>query len=150
MLYGLASWLLWFLISERVQHLFMMCGVLGSSSPSSSITVYFILDPLKQIVVIKFRNTFRTLLAVSSKIPGHWCLIWSSEIFKVWFIGSELVPHIASYKTAAPQQWSNGAMEQWSIPQHRWSPQYHPTVAQCVSLFMLYEMETVVLSHLII
>ena len=53
---------------RAVQHLFMMCGV---PHQTQHLTVYFILDPLKQIVVIKFRNTFRTLLAASRKIPGH-------------------------------------------------------------------------------
>ena len=137
MLYGLGSWLLWFLISEPVQHLFMMCGV---PHQTQHLTVYFILDPLKQIVVIKFRNTFRTLLTASRKIPGHWCLIWSKRYLKSDLLG--LIWSHTSDKTAAPQQ--------KSIPRHRWSSPTHPTVAQCVSLFMLYEMETVVLSHLII
>ena len=42
MLYGLGSRLLWFLISEPVQHLFMMCGV---PPQTQHLTVYFILDP---------------------------------------------------------------------------------------------------------
>ena len=122
---------------RAVQHLFMMCGV---PHQTQHLTVYFILDPLKQIVVIKFRNTFRALLAPSRKIPGHWCLIWSRRYLKSDLLG--LIWSHTSYKTAAPQQWSNG--------EHPPTQVVHPTVAQCVSLFMLYEMETVVLSHLII
>ena len=109
MLYGLGSSLLWFLISEPVQTLFMMCGV---PHQSQHLTVYFISDPLKQIVVIKFRNTFRALLAPSRKIPGHWCLIWSRRYLKSDLLGP--VWSHTSDKTAAPQQ--------KSIPQHRWSP----------------------------
>ena len=112
---------------RAVQHLFMMCGV---PHQTQHLTVYFILDPLKQIVVIKFRNTFRTLLTASRKIPGHWCLIWSKRYLKSDLLG--LIWSHTSDKTAAPQQ--------KSIPRHRWSSPHPPHSSPvCVSFYVIWD-----------